>query len=124
MSFKQDLYTFLSSNITKADIVSANRSIGDSEKYLTYQKLNNDRDYSHDGYNKMARATYLFEIYAKEKNQATAIADQLIDKLDDYIGVMGSTRIQGTFVIREFDDFDKDTNMYVEEIEIDIQYYD
>lgn len=124
MGFSTDLYTFLSNNITTAAKINANKTDGDYESYLVYQKINNSPEYDQEGYADLSTITFQFTAYASRKITAENIIEELKNLLSGYRGMISSTRVNGAFVTREYSGNEEETNLYREEIDIDFQYYE
>ena len=122
MSFREAFYSFLSSSLTKPAAVTSN--VGSVQSgYLVYQRIVTTQEYAHDGHLGLITARYQFDAYADKKQDTVAIIDELKNSLDGFIGFIGSTHIQGVFIVNEFDTFDSGSDLFREEIEFNIQYY-
>ena len=119
-----EIYAFLTANLVKPDVITANKTYGDYSSWLVYQKVNNSREYEHSGNANLATVSYQFDAYAPKKGKAIEIIGELIETLEDYTGMMGTTKVQGAFIVSEFSAYEDDTNLYREEIEFDINYYE
>jgi len=123
MSFSTDLYNFLENNITTAAKINKNKTDGDYASYLVYQKINNVREYDHDGPAGIATITFQFTAYARRSITAENIIEELKGLIDGFSGSMGTTKIAASFVTREYSGNEEETNFYREEIDVDFQYY-
>jgi len=123
MSFEIDLYTFLNDNITTTGNVSSNITNTNENDYLIYTKITTSTTYSHDGSDKIETARYQFDGYAQKKIDALNIIEEVQELLDNFHGWMGDTRVQGVFVLDEFDDYEDETGLYRNETELKFQYY-
>jgi len=122
MSFRENFYSFLSGNLIRPEAVTSN--VGSVQNgYLVYQRVVTTQEYAHDGHLGLITARYQFDAYADKKQDAVAIIDELKNILDGFIGFIGSTHIQGVFIVNEFDTFDSGSDLFREEIEFNIQYY-
>jgi len=122
MSFRENFYSFLSGNLIKPEAVTSN--VGSVQNgYLVYQRIVTTQEYAHDGHLGLITARYQFDAYADKKQDALLIIEELKTLLDDYVGNMGETKVQGVFIVNEFDTFDSGSDLFREEIEFNIQYY-
>ena len=123
MIFKNDLYTFLSANLSVPTAVTSN--VGNvRDGYLVFQRILTNRVYAHDGNSGLVMARYQFDAYANKKQDAVLIINELKTLIDNYSGLLGESKVQGVFIVNEFDTLDQDSGMYREEIEFNIQYYE
>lgn len=124
MSFTTNLYTFLTNNITTAAKINANKTDGDYESYLVYQKINNTPEYDQEGYADISTITFQFTAYAKRKVTAENIIEELKNLINGYRGMIGSVKVAATLSTREYSGYEEETNLYREEIDFDFQYYE
>ena len=123
MTFEFVFPQFLQSNLAKPNTVSPNKVPQSGEPpFLVYQLVTAQRESTHDGNDQLVWAEYQFDCYAKKKQSAVEVMQELRELIEDYDGYINGVRVQGCFLIDQFDTYEENSKLYREEREYRIQY--
>lgn len=89
---------------------------GETRASVVYQRISGEGDHHMQGASGMNRVRMQVGAWAKETDDANALADAVKFRLDGYKGPMGSgaalVQVQGVFFVNERDLYDTDSNLH------------
>lgn len=128
MSLESDMRTYLLAQAGIAALVGdrvtpfGKRLQGDALPAITYQLVGGPpTHYSHNGASDY-EASYQFDCWTDDGDEAIALATELQTALDGYRGTWGVHRIGSVFLTTELDDYEAKTGLYRRLLQADIHY--
>jgi len=117
VSIEKGIYPLLSTEGTITNVVSTNifpviAPPGRLDNYITFERVNTEREYSHDGPAGLAKATIAITCWSDTYDGAIDLADIVRKFIDCYTGGIGGYTIQHIEGANESDtgEIDPDTN--------------
>lgn len=129
MSFYTDLFTYLQT-------ISALTTLVSTRMYplrlpqkptlpaLVIQKIARPRVYSHSGDSNLANPTYQISCWAETHEGAVALEVQLETALTGFSGTMGAETVYAAFIANVLDDFEPDTALYRQIVDVEFWHKD
>jgi len=90
--------------------------------YVTYSRINTDREHHMSGASGLAHPHFQIDVFASSFSSMSAVANAIRSALDVYSGDMGSPSIDvsSVLVVDERDFYEDDTNLYHDAIDVSI----
>lgn len=128
--FQNALHHFLQDNITKANYITPNVIARDTQitdrkgddKYLVHQKIGGTSPLGLNGPLYVYETLFQLDSYSYRKIDSQAIMQQAKNKLNGFQGEMGEFKVFGIEINSHEDDYETDTELYREQLDINILY--
>lgn len=129
MSFYQDLYTYLQTQAGLTALVSTRMypvrmPQSPTLPALVIQKVARAREYSQSGDSNLANPTYQIRCWAETHEDAVALQVQVEGALSAFSGTMGSETVYSAFIENVIDDFEEETGLYSQIVDVDFWHKD
>jgi len=127
MTIEEELYDYLSVYAGLAALVGT-RIYRDRfpdnvvKPAIKYQRIDTQREYSHQGYSGLARPLFQFSCFGESQPATKAAIDQVRIALQGYAGTMGNVLVQGAIVVDERSDYEPDTRLFRYDIDVQIPH--
>ncbi len=129
MSFYTDLYTYLQTiagltNLVSTRMYPVRLPQKPTMPALVIQKIARVREYSHSGDSNLANPTYQFDCFAVTHEGAVALQVQVEAALSAFSGTMGSETVYSAFIANVLDNFETETALYRQIVDVEFQHKD
>ncbi len=91
---------------------------------LVIEKIAKPRVYSQSGDSNLANPTYQFDCWAKTHEDAVALQAELDLALSGFKGTMETTEVGAAFILNVIDDFEPDTALYRQIVDVEFWHKD
>jgi len=111
------LYTYVSADVTLTGLISDRLYplLAPQESpapYVTFQRISTNRTYDLAGPNHLTRCRIQFDCYGVTLLSAKTVAEAVRERIDGYMGSMGSIVVQSVMRANELDLYEPTTEQY------------
>ena len=112
--FVEGLFSFLSKGGTSAEsrVYPLKLPQGVTLPAIMYFQVSNPFEHSHDGASKLQHPRFQMDCWASTYLEAKTLANELLELIDGYAGMMGAATVHAAFAEDQRDNWDPDTGRH------------